>query len=65
MAVATRQGMLNADRRTQAQITGLTRRIPAAGVIRIGDTSHAVFRSNEADVLRELHVCNDAVPAGR
>lgn len=44
------------------QITAFQRGVPQARVVRIAHASHYVFRSNAADVLRELHAFIDALP---
>jgi len=44
------------------QITAFQRGVPQARVIRIPHSTHYVFLSNEADVLREIHAFTDALP---
>jgi non-heme chloroperoxidase len=36
--------------------------LPSARVVRLANTDHAVFRSNEADVLREMNQFMDGLP---
>jgi non-heme chloroperoxidase len=47
------------------QITAFQRGVPQARVVRIAHAAHYVFRSNEADVVREIRAFVDALPAGR
>jgi hypothetical protein len=35
---------------------------PHAKVIRLGNASHYIYRSNEADVLREMNAFMDGLP---
>ncbi|PYP78761.1 MAG: hypothetical protein DMD35_10585 [Gemmatimonadetes bacterium] len=44
------------------QITAFQRGVPQARVIRLAHATHYVFRSNTADVLRELRAFIDALP---
>jgi pimeloyl-ACP methyl ester carboxylesterase len=48
--------------RVQPQIDAFRRGVPQARVVRIPHAEHYVFRSNEADVLRELRAFVDALP---
>jgi pimeloyl-ACP methyl ester carboxylesterase len=43
------------DRRAEAQAKAFERGVPTAGIVRIPHANHYVFRSNEADVLREMN----------
>jgi pimeloyl-ACP methyl ester carboxylesterase len=45
------------------QITAFQRGVPQARVVRIPHANHFVWRSHEADVLRELRAFVDALPA--
>jgi pimeloyl-ACP methyl ester carboxylesterase len=45
------------------QVTAFQRGVPQARVVRLAHASHYVFRSNEADVLREVRAFIDALPA--
>lgn len=46
------------------QITAFRRGVPQARVVRIAYATHYVFRSHEADVLREVRAFVDALPPG-
>jgi hypothetical protein len=43
------------DDQTAAQVTAFEHAMPAAHVVRLPHANHYVFRSNEADVLREIN----------
>jgi non-heme chloroperoxidase len=43
------------DRDTERQAVAFERQVPSAHVVRIANASHYIFRSNEADVLREMN----------
>lgn len=45
------------------QITAFQRGVPQARVIRLAHATHYVFRSNEADVVRELRAFVDELPS--
>jgi pimeloyl-ACP methyl ester carboxylesterase len=45
------------------QITAFQRGVPQARVIKLAHADHFVWRSNEADVLREMRAFIDALPA--
>jgi pimeloyl-ACP methyl ester carboxylesterase len=47
------------------QITAFQRGVPQARVVRLAHADHYVFRSNEADVLREVRAFIDALPPWR
>jgi non-heme chloroperoxidase len=52
-ASAVRQALENRNR--EQQVAAFERQVPSAHVVRIPHATHYVFRSNEADVLRELN----------
>lgn len=41
--------------RTERQISAFQRQVPSARIVRLPHASHAIFRSNEAEVLREMN----------
>jgi pimeloyl-ACP methyl ester carboxylesterase len=41
--------------RTGAQATAFEKGLPSSHVVRLPNADHYVFRSNEADVLREMN----------
>jgi pimeloyl-ACP methyl ester carboxylesterase len=47
---------------TGAQVSAFEKGIPAARVVRLPHANHYVFRSNEADVLREMNAFIRALP---
>jgi pimeloyl-ACP methyl ester carboxylesterase len=51
-AQAARQALMK--RNKELEIAAFTRQVPSAHVVRIPHGTHYVFRSNEADVLREI-----------
>ena len=51
------------DRDTERQAVAFERQVPSAHVVRIPNASHYVFRSNEADVLREINAFISTLPA--
>lgn len=56
MAAAKRAELAAADLESRtAQANAFEAGNPSARVIRLANASHAVFLSNEADVLREMH----------
>jgi non-heme chloroperoxidase len=57
---AIKPGFAIAD---EAQAAALARANPSARVVRLLNANHYVFKSNEADVLRELRSFVDTLPA--
>ncbi len=53
----------NDKRSTGDQATAFERQVPSAHVVRIPNANHYVFRSNEADVLREINTFIATLPA--
>jgi len=53
----------NDKRNTARQSTAFETQVPAAHVVRIPNANHYVFRSNEADVLREMNAFIATLPA--
>jgi non-heme chloroperoxidase len=54
---AAKAAMIEADRaRFSAQANAFEAGLPSAHVVRIPNASHYVFKSNEADVIREINV---------
>jgi pimeloyl-ACP methyl ester carboxylesterase len=49
-------------RDTERQAKAFERQVPSAHVVRIPDADHTIFRSNEADVLREMDAFIGALP---
>jgi len=47
---------------TGAQATAFEKGLPSARVVRLAGADHFVFRSNEADILREIHAFIGALP---
>ena len=47
------------------QFVAFQRGVPQARVVRLEHATHYVFRSNEADVLREIRRFIDALPGTR
>jgi hypothetical protein len=47
---------------TEAQATAFEKAIPSAHVVRLAHASHDVYRSNEADVLREMNAFISTLP---
>jgi non-heme chloroperoxidase len=52
-----------ADSAVELQATAFARGVPQSRVVRIPRADHFVFRSNEADVLREMRAFIDKLPA--
>jgi non-heme chloroperoxidase len=50
------------EERTEAQAAAFERAIPAAHVVRLEHANHYVYRSNEADVLREMNAFIATLP---
>lgn len=53
----------NDKRSVENQATAFERQVPSAHVVRIPNANHYVFRSNEADVLREMNAFIATLPA--
>jgi len=53
----------NDKRSVEGQATAFERQVPSAHVVRIPNANHYVFRSNEADVLREMNTFIATLPA--
>jgi pimeloyl-ACP methyl ester carboxylesterase len=51
------------NRNTERQAVAFERQVPSAHVVRIPNANHYVFRSNEADVLREMNAFIGTLPA--
>ncbi len=49
-------------RRKELQYPVFARQVPSAHVIRIAHATHYIFRSNEADVLREMNAFIATLP---
>ena len=47
---------------TEAQAKAFETGVPSSRVVRIANASHAVFKSDEAEVLREMHAFIDRLP---
>jgi len=60
---AMRSMIAEVDAATELQVSAFARGVPQARVVRIPRASHFVFRSNEADVLREMHAFMDSLPS--
>ena len=60
-AQAARQAL--EKRKKGLQIVAFRRQVPSAHVVRIPHGTHYVFRSNEADVLREMNAFIATLPA--
>ena len=60
---AMRAVIAEVDSATALQVGAFARGVPQARVIRLPRASHFVFRSNEADVLREMVAFIDSLPA--
>jgi pimeloyl-ACP methyl ester carboxylesterase len=59
-----RAAMEAADKRdTERQAEAFERQVPSAHVVRIPNANHYVFRSNEADVIREINAFVATLPA--
>ncbi len=52
------------EERTGAQIKAFETGVPSAHVVRLQHANHFVFRSNEADVLREMNAFIGSLPVG-
>lgn len=50
------------NRSTEQQAVAFERQVPSAKVVRIPNASHAIFRSNETDVLREMNAFIATLP---
>jgi pimeloyl-ACP methyl ester carboxylesterase len=50
------------DERTTAQANAFEAGVPSARVVRLPHASHVIYRSNEADVLREIHAFIASLP---
>ncbi|MEP6834254.1 MAG: alpha/beta hydrolase [Gemmatimonas sp.] len=59
---AQRAALLAADSAIAAQANAFERGVPTARVVRLPNATHAVFLSNEADVLREMRAFIGALP---
>jgi alpha-beta hydrolase superfamily lysophospholipase len=46
----------------QDQVAAFEAGVPSARVVRLENASHEVFRSNESEVLREIHDFIDGLP---
>jgi pimeloyl-ACP methyl ester carboxylesterase len=53
----------NDKHNTDSQIAAFESQVPSAHVVRIANANHYVFRSNEADVLREMNAFISTLPA--
>ena len=53
----------NDKRNVESQATAFETQAPSARVVRIPNANHYVFRSNEADVLREINAFISTLPA--
>jgi non-heme chloroperoxidase len=60
-AQAVRQALMK--RNKELQIAAFARQVPSAHVVRIPHATHYVFRSNEADVLREINTFITTLPS--
>jgi pimeloyl-ACP methyl ester carboxylesterase len=60
-ASAVRRALENRNR--EQQVAAFERQVPSAHVVRIPHATHYVFRSNEADVLREVNTFIATLPA--
>jgi hypothetical protein len=61
---AMRAMIAEVDSATALQVGAFARAVPQARVIRLPRASHFVFRSNEADVLREMRAFIDGLRGG-
>jgi non-heme chloroperoxidase len=59
-AQAVRQALM--ERNKELQIAAFERQVPSAHVVRIPHATHYAFRSNEADVLREMNTFIATLP---
>ncbi len=59
-AQAMRQALMK--RNKELQIAAFERQVPSAHVVRIPHATHYIFRSNEADVLREINTFVASLP---
>jgi pimeloyl-ACP methyl ester carboxylesterase len=59
-AQAVRQALMR--RNKERQVAAFERQVPSARVVRIPHATHYVFRSNEADVLREMNTFIATLP---
>jgi hypothetical protein len=50
-------------RNKELQVGALERQVPSAHVVRIPHAIHYIFRSNEADVLREVNTFIATLPS--
>jgi pimeloyl-ACP methyl ester carboxylesterase len=60
-AQAVRQALMK--RNKELQVAAFERQVPSAHVVRIPHATHYVFRSNEADVLREINTFIATLPS--
>jgi hypothetical protein len=60
---AAKAAMVEADReRFSAQANAFEAGLPSAHVVRLANASHYVFKSNEADVIREMNAFLSKLP---
>ena len=59
-AQAVRQALMR--RNKERQVEAFERQVPSARVVRIPHATHYVFRSNEADVSREMNAFIATLP---
>ena len=59
---AMRAMIAEVDSATERQVSAFARGVPQARVVRLPRADHFVFRSNEADVLREMRAFIDGLP---
>jgi hypothetical protein len=52
-------------RNKEPQVAAFERQVPSAHVVRIPHATHYVFRSNEADVLREMNTFIATLPPAK
>lgn len=62
LAIFALRGEVQAPSPIGAQIEAFARQVPHAKIVRLPKASHMVFRSNEAEVLREIRSFADALP---
>jgi len=60
---AMRAMIAEADSAIDRQVSAFARGVPQARVVRLPRANHFIFRSNEADVLREMRAFIDALPS--
>jgi pimeloyl-ACP methyl ester carboxylesterase len=61
-AIAAADAADDANTGARAQADAFEKGVPSAHVVRLSHASHFVFRSNEADVLREMNAFIDGLP---